>query len=78
VQTIPIDRVKGFVEVQFEDDGRGVSLEAAVEEVGGIGEALGNAPPKNEPSLVAANKRGNNGLEPACKDFRERLNSTVL
>lgn len=66
------------MEVQFEDDGRGVSLEAAVEEVGGIGEALGNAPPKNEPSLVAANKRGNNGLELACKDFRERLNSTVL
>jgi hypothetical protein len=64
--------------MKFEDDGRGVPLVAAVKEVSGIGEALGNALPKDKASLVTANKGRNDGLKPASKDLREGFNNAIL
>jgi hypothetical protein len=66
------------VKIKFEDDGRGVPFVAAVKEVSGVGEALGNAPPKDKASLITADKRWNDGLKPAGKDLRKGLNNAIL
>jgi len=72
-QAVPIDRVEGFVKIKFEDDGRGVPFVAAVKEVSGVGEALGNAPPKDKASLITADKRRNDGLKRLVRTLERAL-----
>jgi hypothetical protein len=77
-KTRPIDRVEGFLEINFEDNRRSFFKVAATKEVSRVNNVLRNASPREETSLVSVDKRVNGGLQASSKDFRDRLHDAVL
>jgi hypothetical protein len=74
----PIDRVEGFLEIDFEDNRWSFSKVAATKEVSRINNVLRNASPREETSLVSVDKRVNGGLQSSSKDFCDRFHDAVL
>lgn len=54
IEAVPIDRVKCFMEVKFENNGWSIPPVAAVKEVSCVNKVISNIPAKNEASLVIA------------------------
>jgi hypothetical protein len=74
----PIDRVEGFLEIDFEDNRGSFFKVAAMKEVSRVNNVFQNASPREETHLVSVDKRVNGGLQASSKDFRDRLHDAVL
>jgi hypothetical protein len=66
------------VEVKLEDDCGSIPSVAAVEQVGGVGEPVNNAPPQHKPRLVTTNQRRDQRLQAIGEDFGDALDCRVL
>lgn len=49
IQTIPVDTIKGFMEVELKNNGRCISTVAAVEQISSISKDVSDAAPKHKP-----------------------------
>lgn len=78
IKTFLAHTVKGFVEIQLEDNGRGVSLIAAVKKVSCIGEVIGNAPTKNKTRLICTDQGRDERLESVSEGFEDTFDSAIL
>jgi hypothetical protein len=77
-KTRPINRVEGFLEIDFEDNRRSFFEMAATKEVSRVDNVFRDASPREETRLVGIDERVNGGLQASSKDFRDRLHDAVL
>jgi len=66
------------MEIKLEDQSRGVTTVAAVQEVSGISKTISDATPEDEIGLVVADQERNHRLEPGGENFGEALDCGVL
>ena len=74
----PVNRVEGFTEVNFEDNGGGLSVMTASKQVRRIDDVLGDVPTREEARLVRVNKRMDSRLESRCEHFCNGFHNAVL
>ena len=74
----PVDGVKRFAEVNFENHRRGLSEVAATNKVSGIDNVFGDAPPGKEPRLIRVNQGMDGVLQARSETFSDHLSKTIL
>jgi hypothetical protein len=77
-KVVPVDRVKGFTEVDIKNQGGRFAIVAAAKKIGRVNNVLGDTAPGQEPSLVSVNKGLNRGLESRSQHLGDGFNDTIL
>jgi hypothetical protein len=77
-KAVIVHRIKGFAEIDLEDNGRRLSNVTGPEQVRSVDNVFRNAPPGKEARLVCVNQRVDAPLKSRGKGFGDRFHNTVL
>jgi len=75
---MPINRIESLPEVKLEDDCRGTSLVAALDNFSSINKVLSNTTTFDEPGLIRVHKLRDKRLQAKCHTLGTNLGDTVL
>lgn len=77
-ETVPVDRVEGFAEIDFEYQGRNFPSVTSTHEVSCVDDVLGDTAAREEAGLVRVDKRMNKALETGAQSLRDGFHDAVL
>ena len=75
---MPVYRIKIFVKVQLEYDGRDTPLVIALDDLSRINKVLGDVVSFDEASLIRVHKLRNERLQVKCHAFSANLGDAIL
>lgn len=77
-QAIPINKVKGLMEIKLKNNSRRGPTVAAFQKVSSIDKVIGDTAAKNKPSLISAHKGRDMGLKAPGEQLGDALNGAIL
>jgi hypothetical protein len=77
-EAVPVDRVKGFSEVQLEHRGRSQSFVTRLNNVGGIDKVFSDRTARNEPRLIGVDKKRQERTKSKGEAFGVEFQTAIL
>jgi hypothetical protein len=78
VEGFPTDGIEGLPKIQIENCGGDQPLVARLDNVRSIDKVFGDGVPRDEPSLIGVNKKGEEGTEPKGEAFGVEFEAAIL